>query len=334
MNNMGFIILVVGSLAVGIGFIVYAFRRDKERKQAWQNVADRRGGKMVDDKPSFWRQRSGIDVVVGAARVFIDTYTVSTGRSSTTYTRGRAHYPIEGGPVYRVYKERLFSSLGKALGTQDLVLGDDAAFDNTFMVKGKDVEAIRRAWTPEAKRLMLNPLSECRVDVGAEKITITGVGAWRNEIKIEALIDLTAELARADYYGYALLKALGEASFTDVSGPWDHRRPPAVSLVLRGRQVTITPAPSLRNTLIDLRVPNDGHVPPFEVVLGSAKPPPPLASPDLIPLIKHLDGERLVSALGALVIRIDASKATPELLRAGAELLAILSGPPSSGAFR
>ncbi|MCK5798431.1 MAG: hypothetical protein KAI47_14670 [Deltaproteobacteria bacterium] len=334
MNNMGFIMLLVGSLAAGIGAIVYAFHREKERKQAWQNVADRRGGEMVDTKPSFWRQSRGIDVVVGAARVFVDTYTVSTGKSSVTYTRGRAHYPIEGGPVYRVYKERMFSSLGKALGTQDLVLGGDTAFDNTFMVKGDDIDAIRSVWTPEARRLMLNPLSECRVDVGTEVIKITGIGAWRNEIKIEALIDLTAELARVDYYGYTLLKSLGEANFTDVSGPWDHRRPPAANLVMRGRQVTITPAPSLQNTLLDLRVPNDGHMPPFEVVLGGANPPAALASPDLIPLIKRLDGERLVSALGALVIRIDALKATPDLLRAGAELLAILSGPSSSGAFR
>jgi len=43
-----------------------------------------------------------------------------------------------------VYKEGFFSSLGKALGTQDIQVGDPL-FDDLFMVKSND-ESLCRAW--------------------------------------------------------------------------------------------------------------------------------------------------------------------------------------------
>jgi hypothetical protein len=75
--------------------------------------------------------------------VTLDTYTVSTGKSSATFTRLRAPYVNRDGFQFRVFRKGLFSGLAKALGRQDLEVGVPV-FDDAFVVQANDVDAVRR----------------------------------------------------------------------------------------------------------------------------------------------------------------------------------------------
>ena len=85
----------------------------------------------------FW-QGSKVQVSVGAWTITLDTYTVSMGgHSHITYTRIRAPYLNPEGFRFTIYRESLFSGLGKLFGMQDIEVGDPE-FDRAFIVKGND----------------------------------------------------------------------------------------------------------------------------------------------------------------------------------------------------
>jgi len=82
------------------------------------------------------RYRSGEWVIT------LDTYTVSTGKSSTTYTRMRAPFVNKDGLYFKIYREGLFSPIGKFLGMQDIEIGDPS-FDDNFVIKGNDAGKVK-----------------------------------------------------------------------------------------------------------------------------------------------------------------------------------------------
>ena len=78
--------------------------------------------------------------------ILVDTFTRSSGKSSTTYTRYRIRYPHALGLGLKLAREGLFSGVSKAFGAQDIQVGD-ATFDQGVMVKGDDPAAVRRFLT-------------------------------------------------------------------------------------------------------------------------------------------------------------------------------------------
>lgn len=74
--------------------------------------------------------------------ILLDTYTVSTGKTSVTYTRFRAAFIKNQDIYFKIYKEGIFSDLAKMLGMQDIEIGFED-FDNNFVIKGNDEESIK-----------------------------------------------------------------------------------------------------------------------------------------------------------------------------------------------
>ena len=56
--------------------------------------------------------------------VTLDTYVVSTGKTSAIYTRMRAPYVNPDGFRFKIYRKSIFTGIGKALGMQDVDIGD------------------------------------------------------------------------------------------------------------------------------------------------------------------------------------------------------------------
>ncbi len=113
------------------------------KDEIWSQIARDVGGAYVDG--GFW----GKDVLVyrhGEWEILLDTYTVttSTGKtsSSTTYTRMRAPFVNKDGLYFKIYREGVFSSIGKFFGMQDIQIGDPF-FDDQFVIKGNNPETIR-----------------------------------------------------------------------------------------------------------------------------------------------------------------------------------------------
>lgn len=109
------------------------------KDEIWSQIAGDIGGEFIDG--GFW----GKDVLVykhGEWQILLDTYTVSSGNSSTTYTRMRAPFVNKDGLYFKIYREGVFSSIGKFFGMQDMEIGDPF-FDDQFVIKGNSPEKIR-----------------------------------------------------------------------------------------------------------------------------------------------------------------------------------------------
>lgn len=80
----------------------------------------------------------------GEWEITLDTFTRSSGNNnSTTYTRMRAPFVNKDSFDFEIYREGLFSPLGRLLGMQDIIIGD-SYFDDSFVIKSNSQEKIKR----------------------------------------------------------------------------------------------------------------------------------------------------------------------------------------------
>ncbi len=122
------------------------------REQVWRQLAQEIGAAYVDG--GLWRGDK-VEAKVKAWRVTLDTYTVSTGKSSATFTRMRAPYVNPDGFRFKVYRKGLFSGLAKKLGMQDIEVGE-REFDDAFIVKGNEGSRVLSLLAaPKLRQMML-----------------------------------------------------------------------------------------------------------------------------------------------------------------------------------
>ena len=115
------------------------------KSDIWRQLSEQLGARYTES--TFWK---GDKVEASHAdwTVTLDTYTVSTGKVTVTYTRMRAPYVNTAGFRFTVYRKSIFSGIGKLFGMQDIEIGD-AEFDDTFIIKGTDESVV--------KQLLSNP---------------------------------------------------------------------------------------------------------------------------------------------------------------------------------
>jgi len=132
-----------------MGFFKALFGSSKD--EVWQQVAEDIGGDFIDG--GFWKG-DRLSYSFGEWEFVLDTYTVSNGKTSTTYTRMRAPFVNTDGFTFRIYRKTFFSGLGKWLGMQDVVIGDPL-FDEEFIIKGNDEGKLRE--------LFIDPEVQCLI---------------------------------------------------------------------------------------------------------------------------------------------------------------------------
>ena len=108
------------------------------REEIWRQLADQIGAEYVDG--GFWG-RDKVVARVGEWTVTLDYYTVSNGKTSTTYTRMRAPYVNRDGFRFRIHRANFFTGIAEAVGFHDIEIGDPA-FDQDYVVKGNDAEKV------------------------------------------------------------------------------------------------------------------------------------------------------------------------------------------------
>lgn len=108
-------------------------------KEAFERIASEIGGRFIEG--SLFKSPR-IEVPWRLGHIYIDTYTQSTGQSAVTYTRVRCAYKTDHPFDMKVYKKGAFSNMGKALGMQDIEIGQ-SEFDESFIIKGDDERLIR-----------------------------------------------------------------------------------------------------------------------------------------------------------------------------------------------
>lgn len=109
------------------------------KKEIWKALCEQTGSTFIDG--GFLKG----DKVIAQYRdwtITLDTYTVSTGKSSTTYTRIRAPYVNADGFRFTIYRNGIFSDLGEFLGFRDIEIGNDD-FDREFVIKSECEDKVR-----------------------------------------------------------------------------------------------------------------------------------------------------------------------------------------------
>jgi hypothetical protein len=121
------------------------------KDEVWQQLAGEISADFVDG--GFWRG-SKVQATVKEWTVTLDTYTVSTGKSTITFTRMRAPYVNKDGFRFKVYRKGFFSDLGKLFGMQDIEVGYPA-FDDEFIFQGNDESKLRLLFADPAVRQLI-----------------------------------------------------------------------------------------------------------------------------------------------------------------------------------
>ena len=121
-----------------MGFLRSVF--GPSRDEVWARLAEELRADFTAS--SFWKG-GRVEVRVGEWIITLDAYTVSTGKSSQTFTRMRAPYVNPEGFRFKVYREGFFSGIGKMLGMQDVVVGHPE-FDRDFVIQGNSEERLRQ----------------------------------------------------------------------------------------------------------------------------------------------------------------------------------------------
>ena len=131
------------------------------RKEIWEQFCKVTGG--VYQPRSFWKDVRA-DATHGQWTVTLDTHTVSTGKTTITYTRMRAPYINPDGFKFDIYRRGIFSDLAKLLGTQDVTVGYPE-FDEAFVIKGNDEQKLRRLFANQRIRELINAQPRIRFSV-------------------------------------------------------------------------------------------------------------------------------------------------------------------------
>lgn len=178
-----------------IALAVVGIRRWRARMHAaWAAVATRLGGTFAPASGRWWRSKSArVEAKIGAASVLMDHYTVSHGKSSTTYTRTRVATSCS--KQLTSYRESIFSGIGKALGMQDLLVGDPV-YDERFVIKSDD-EAWARSVLHELLRKEHLDAPKLRLHVKDGWIETLQVGFDFDVNSLERRMRLTAAFALA-----------------------------------------------------------------------------------------------------------------------------------------
>lgn len=122
------------------------------REEVWRQLSDEIGAHYVDG--GFWKGDK-VQAHTGEWTITLDTYTVSNGKSSTTYTRIRAPYVNKDGFRFTIYRKSIFSGLGKLLGMQDVEIGHEP-FDRDFIIKGNDEMKLREFFSNAELRELIH----------------------------------------------------------------------------------------------------------------------------------------------------------------------------------
>lgn len=173
------------------------------KKEIWQELCKQIGGDY--EEGGFFKEDKVV-VHIKQWTVTLDTYTVSTGKSSSTYTRIRAPYVNKDGIRFKIYRSGFFSNIGTALGMQDIEVGYPE-FDEDFVIKGNNEQKIMDLLKNEKIRMLMQQQPQFNLQVkddegcfgsdfpeGVDELYFSVYGVITDIEQLKSLFDLFAEV--------------------------------------------------------------------------------------------------------------------------------------------
>jgi hypothetical protein len=188
------------------------------KREVWQQLADEINANYIHG--GFWKGDK-VQAQVDNWLVVLDTYTVSHGKTSTTYTRMRAPFINLDSFYFKIYQKSLFSDLGKMLGMQDITVGYEE-FDEEYIIKGNNEEKLKQLFSNERIRKLIETQPQMNLEIkddegyfaanfpaGVDELYFTVYGVIKDIEVLKELYELFAEI----------LKELSEIGSASVEAP-------------------------------------------------------------------------------------------------------------------
>ena len=121
------------------------------REEIWRQLCTEIGAAYTPG--GFWKGDK-VQVAHEEWTITLDTYAVSTGKTTMVFTRLRAPYVNPDHFRFTIYRRGLFSEIAKWLGMQDIAVGH-ANFDRDFIIKGTDERKLRALFDNQRLRELI-----------------------------------------------------------------------------------------------------------------------------------------------------------------------------------
>jgi hypothetical protein len=175
------------------------------REQIWRQLCGEINGRYIEG--GFWKSDK-VEATHKQWTITLDTYTVSSGESSTTYTRMRALYVNPDGFRFTLHRKNIFSDIGQWLGMQDVEVGFED-FDRDFVIKGTSETKLRQLFANTKLRELIAAQPAIRLGVkkpytykgwfraalpeGVDELNFEVVGIIKDLERLKKLYELFAE---------------------------------------------------------------------------------------------------------------------------------------------
>jgi hypothetical protein len=121
------------------------------REEIWRQLSAETGAAYVPG--GFWKG-SKVQAAHNDWTITLDTYAVSTGKTTMVFTRLRAPYVNPDHFRFTIYRRGLFSDIAKWIGMQDIEVGHEG-FDRDFIIKGTDERKLRALFDNQRLRELI-----------------------------------------------------------------------------------------------------------------------------------------------------------------------------------
>lgn len=192
--EVAFVFLII---MIVVGGIIMSAHQSKQLDQAWSNVARKLG--LSYQAGSLMQERMLSGTLDGCV-LQVQTFTRGSGKNAKKYTRYRVNYPRPLGIELTITRQGFMSGLTKALGAQDIEVGD-ANFDQLAMIKGPDPRAVVEFLTPERRGKISRAMAELN-DVEIDGVSVQAVYYGRESAeasliqKIQRMVEFARSMAR------------------------------------------------------------------------------------------------------------------------------------------
>lgn len=175
------------------------------KKEVWHQLAEKIQADYVNK--GFWagdRVEAHVDNWV----VVLDTYTVSTGKSSITYTRMRAPFVNLDNFYFKIYRTGIFSGLGMMLGMEDINIGYEE-LDEAFVIKSNSEEKVKHLFSNKSIRNLIQEQPKINLEIkddegffsahfpqGVDELYFQATGVIKDIDRLKDLYELFAEVLK------------------------------------------------------------------------------------------------------------------------------------------
>lgn len=173
------------------------------KEEIWRQFCDQTGSNFV---PGSFFKFDKVEATHGPWVVTLDTYAVSTGKSTIVYTRMRAPYVNPDGFRFTVYRKGIFTLIGKLFGMQDVSVGHED-FDREFVIKGNDDNKLWRLFASQRVRDLISSQKDIYFSVkdddgmvwrsrfpdGVDELYFQVVGVIKDVERLKLLYELFSE---------------------------------------------------------------------------------------------------------------------------------------------